>query len=233
MSHDLLFISFSSSGETISSLAKIHGLKALFLPKTSKSTAGNGLHLHFSFGSVESSLDNAFSDSSQSTGISKQGQSFVEGILTHLPSLLSFSLPTANSFRRIGPGCWTGSTVGWSTEDKEAPLRVCLDLFTREATNVEYKLSDACCNIYLELAVIIAAGLDGIQKRRILRPAMDDASETLPTSLTESLDKLKQNDFLLSLLGPELSTAYVAVRESISRTSKTLEEEVIDAFNKA
>eukprot|EP01083_Nonionella_stella_P230308 814251_1 len=131
--------------ETIIACAKKHGMKALFLPKTSAMTAGNGLHLHFSFRDVgaESSSDNSFSDSTHPTGISLRGGSFIEGILGHLPSLLSYSIPTVNSFRRVGPECWTGSSVGWSTEDKGVPLRVCVDLNTQKATNVELKLSDA------------------------------------------------------------------------------------------
>ena len=221
--------------ETISSCAKKHGMKALFLPKTSMMTAGNGLHLHFSFRDVGSSMDNSFSDPSQPTGISLRGQSFIEGILGHLPSLLSFSLPTVNSFRRMGPGCWTGSAVGWSTEDKEVPIRVCLDLSTQKATNVEYKLSDATANIYLELSMVLAAGMHGLKNGRNLRPPMeaDDRSEPLPKSLQESLDLLKANDTLLSLLGQELSTAYIAVRESMVQIEKSIEEEVMDAFNKA
>jgi len=221
--------------ETISACAKKHGMKALFLPKTSMMTAGNGLHLHFSFRDVGSSTDNTFSDPSQPTGISLRGQSFIEGILSHLPSLLSFSLPTVNSFRRMGPGCWTGSAVGWSTEDKEVPIRVCLDLSTQKATNVEYKLSDATANIYLELSMVLAAGMHGLKNRRNLRPPMeaDDRSEPLPESLQESLDLLKANNTLLSLLGQELSTAYIAVRESMVQIDKSIEEEVMDAFNKA
>lgn len=198
-------------------------------------TAGNGLHLHFSFRDVGSSTDNSFSDPSQPTGISLRGRSFIEGILGHLPSLLSFSLPTVNSFRRVGPGCWTGSAVGWSTEDKEVPIRVCLDLSTQKATNVEYKLSDATANIYLELSMVLAAGMHGLKNGRNLRPPMeaDDRSEALPESLQESLDLLKANDTLVSLLGQELSTAYIAVRESMVQIDESIEEELMDAFNKA
>lgn len=61
----------------------------------------------------------------------------------------------------------------------------------------------------------------------------DDRSEPLPESLQESLDLLKANDTLVSLLGQELSTAYIAVRESMVQIDKSIEEEVMDAFNKA
>lgn len=221
--------------ETISACAKKHGMKALFLPKTSMMTAGNGLHLHFSFRDIQSlATDNSFSDQAEPTGISLKGESFIEGILDHLPSLLSFSLPTTNSFRRMGPGCWTGSSVGWSTEDKEVPIRVCADLATGRATNVEFKLADASANIFLELAMILAAGMNGMKNGRLLRPMANDATNVpLPSSLPESLDLLKKNVTLISVLGPELSAAYVAVRESETRNEKTLEDEVLDAFIRA
>ncbi len=231
--------------ETISACAKKFGMKALFLPKTSMCQAGNGLHLHFSFRDLNSpTSENAFSDHTQQHGLSAKGASFIEGILQHLPSLLSFSLPTVNSFRRMGPGCWTGHKAEWAIEHKEVPLRVCIDLNTGLATNVEFKLSDATANIYLELAMILSAGMEGMKSGRSLRPKSGDAdsnneinaaSEPLPKSLQQSLDLLKVNNFLISVMGPEMSTAYIAVREAeISHTkSKTLDEEVADAFRKA
>ena len=221
--------------ETVINVAKQHGMKALFLPKTSMMTAGNGGHLHFSFREVGSSR-NAFSDPSQPTGMSRKGESFTEGLLDHLPSLLSFSIPTVNSFRRVGPGCWTGHSVGWSTEDKESPVRVCVDLTTHQVSNVEMKLSDATANIYLEIAMIISAGMEGIKNEKMLRPMMvvnENNAVPLPQSLQESLDSLKKDELLLSILGIDLSTAYIAVREKDAQTKSTLEDEVAVALNRA
>jgi glutamine synthetase len=224
--------------ETISACAKQYGMKALFLPKTSTTQAGNGLHLHFSFRDVaDNSNDNAFTDPSQPSGVSLRGQSFIEGVLNHFPSLLSFTLPTVNSFRRMGPGCWTGHEVGWSVEDKEVPIRVCVDLNSRMATNVEFKLSDATANIYLELAMILTAGVEGIKNEAKLRPMMGESNNeirhSLPTTLLESLDSLKQDKLLTSVMGSALSTAYIAVRKAQVDCEKTLEEELLDAFIKA
>jgi len=227
--------------ETIIACAKQHHtMTALFLPKASAMQAGNGLHLHFSF--QDANTTNAlFPDSSRPSGISSQGESFVEGVLNHLPSLLSFSLPTTNSFRRMGAGCWTGHEVGWSIEDKEVPIRVCVDLRSRQATNVEYKLSDSTANIYLEIAMILSAGLQGIKSQAKLRPMLGDATAAdatapeMPRTLQASLDILKNDDYLLSILGDELSTAYIAVRESEAKLGckKTLDEEVADALNRS
>jgi len=220
--------------ETIRNTASHHGMKAIFLPKTSTLAAGNGLHLHFSFQEV-GSTQNAFSDPSRPTGISHNGESFIEGLLDHLSSLLSFSLPTVNSYRRVGAGCWTGSSVDWSTEDKEVPIRVCVDLIAKKATNVEYKLSDATANIYLELAMILSAGIEGVKIGKELRPkaSADAAASPLPQSLQESLDCLKRDEFLLSVLGPELSTAFIAVREYEAHNESSLEEEVAAALRRS
>ena len=237
--------------ETIRACAKQHGMKALFLPKTSMDEAGSGLHLHFSFQelahsstrarSKQSSKDddgNAFSDPTQPHGISLQGGAFIEGIMTHLSSLLSFTIPTINSFRRMGPGNFTGHDASWSIEDKEVPIRVCMDSTSQKITNVEYKLLDATANIYLALAVLLSAGMEGMKSGKKLRPMASDGGgtgEPLPESLKESLDLLKKDHFLLSVLGPELSTAYIAVRESDARDGEnsTLEEEIMLAFKRA
>jgi glutamine synthetase len=101
-------------------------------------------------------------------------------------------------------------------------------------TNVEYKLSDATANIYLELAMILAAGMEGIKYGQMLRPMTSEHSiNPLPASLQDSLNLLKSNDTLLNILGPELSTAYIAVRELMLQLETSIEEEVMDAFNKA
>ena len=220
--------------ETVSQVAKQYGMKALFLPKTSMMAAGNGGHLHFSFREA-GSTDNAFSDASQPTGMSRKGEAFVEGLLQHLPSLLSFSIPGVNSFRRVGPGCWTGHKVGWSTEDKDSPVRVCIDLNTQQVSNVELKLSDSTANIYLELAAVLSAGMEGIKNEKVLRPMMTDESNAppLPQTLQESVELLKKDELLLSILGDDLSTAYIAVKELEARSESTLEDEVATALKRA
>jgi glutamine synthetase len=124
--------------ETIQAVARKHGCIANFLPKTFDDKAGNGLHLHLSFGLPN--LPNAFPDPASPHSISTDGQSFVEGILQHLRGLLAVPLGSNNSFRRVGPGCWTGHQVAWDIEDKEVPLRVCMDLKTGSLTNVEFHL---------------------------------------------------------------------------------------------
>eukprot|EP00804_Cyclotella_cryptica_P012911 CCRYP_002261-RA/>CCRYP_002261-RA protein AED:0.36 eAED:0.36 QI:0/-1/0/1/-1/1/1/0/109 len=109
---------------------------------------------------------------------------------------------------------------------------------------MEYKLSDATANIFLELAVILLAGLQGMKHGKKLRPMLGDVDaayqdvvlvKRMPTSLQNSLDILKADDFLLSILGSELSTAYIVVSEAEAAVccKKPLEDEVTDALKRA
>lgn len=234
LADDILF-----ARETIGACAKSHCMRAIFLPKVKHDQAGNGMHLHVSFRNLRASNPekNAFQHDSNPGSISPLGKSFIEGILAHLPALTSVTIPSTNSYCRVGPGCWTGHSVGWSIEDKEAPLRVCLDLKTGAATNVEYKLSDSTANIYLELALLLAAGMQGVSQSLSLRPMSnaDEKQPSLPKSFGESLDCLRNNKFLLSIMGSELSTAYLAIREAEKEkfSGQSLEDALTSAYSRA
>jgi len=164
-----------------------------------------------------------------------------EGILQHLPALLAVTTPTTNSFRRFGQGCWTGHKIGWATEDKESPLRVCLAPFTNEPRHVELKLSDSTANIYLGLAAVLTAGLDGISRNLILRPAsstLTSATEqdVLPNSLTEALLCLESNHLLIEVLGTDVVKAHCALRRAEiahEGDEHTLEKDVKKALERS
>jgi glutamine synthetase len=101
----------------------------------------------------------------------------MEGILRHLPALLALTLPTTNSFRRIGKGCWTGHQVAWSFGDKETPLRVVANLHSQAWDHFEYKLCDNTANMYLALAGILSAGLSGLKQNLELRASQDEMQQ--------------------------------------------------------
>jgi glutamine synthetase len=178
------------------------------------------MHLHFSTRDASTGQSNFCNGNS----LTDLGGSFLEGILSHLPALLGLTLPTVNSFRRVGPGCWTGSAVGWATEDKECGVRVCSDLATCEWRHFELKFIDHTCNIYLAMAAILFAGLQGIENSMTLRePLQKDPSPTpLPLSVFEALDALEKDASLVSLLGPPLTQAYLAVRRHDAERASTM-----------
>ena len=203
--------------ETIRACAKKHKMRALFSPKVYGDQAGNGMHIHLSLRDKTSSnpSKNIF-PGQEAFSISQIGQSFIEGILIHLKGLLATTLPTQHSFARVGAGCWTGHKIGWEVEDKESPLRVCLDSGSQLATNIELKLIDNSCNVYLALATILWSGLDGIQKTMRLRPRMnlEKDAHPIPSCLSECLDDLEKSDLFERLLGEKLLKCYVAVKRA-------------------
>ena len=227
--------------ETIKQCAKKYGLTALFLPKVFDNAAGNGMHLHMSIFSAEND-ENIFPSRETNNLMSGIGEYFLEGILSHMKGLMGLTMPSVNSFRRVGKGCWTGHSVSWMVEDKECPLRVCLDLSTSKATNVEFKLVSSACNPYLAIAGILYAGMNGIHQKLKLRPMMShlgesighDKHSTLPLSLEECLGHLSNDDLFHELLGENLLKNYLAVKEAEVHYSqqRTLVHEVKDALSK-
>jgi glutamine synthetase len=142
--------------------------------------------------------------------------------------------------------------VGWDFEEKEVPLRVVADLAERSWEHFEVKLIDSMANIYLALAGILAAGLDGMEKNLTLRPGLGEqqaaaasassaATPTtspvlLPRTIEESLNLLESNDFLMNDVLPKaMSRGYLAVRrdEAKRASNMTLEDEVQEALNRA
>lgn len=237
--------------ETIREVARKHGLKALFLPKILPMAAGNGCHVHLSLYSLETG-ENLYVEKKslsrrrqsfllgESKDISCIGKSFMEGILHHLPALLALTLPTANSFRRVGPGCWTGSEVTWAFEDKESPLRVVANLQSQSWDHFEVKLCDSMANLYLALSGILIAGLNGIANNLELRPSRHDdgageSIQSLPATLEDSLQLLVDDVLLMEGLPTTMMRGYVALRraEAARAAEMTLDDEVREALERA
>lgn len=233
--------------ETIIATAHQFRLKAIFLPKIGAMSAGNGLHMHFSLYDIQTGRNlfesqQALSRRRQSfllgssKDISELGQSFIEGILQHLPALLALTLPTANSYRRVGPGCWTGSSVTWNFEDKESPVRVVANLHTQAWEHFEYKLCDSTANPYLALAGLIACGMHGIEHKIAVRPPRTEvAGDALPKSVQESLDCLEKDELLNVTLPATLLKGYLALRRAEAERAVTmsLADEVKEALDRA
>lgn len=229
--------------QTIQAVAYQHGMKAVFLPKVTATQAGNGCHLHISFVDAASGTnkfacgptnDNDISRATADSDMSPMGRSFLEGVLQQLPSLLALTMPSTNSFRRVGPGCWTGHEAVWAIDDKEAPLRV-----VPNCSRVEYKLCDGTANLYLALASILTAGLDGMAQSLQLRPSWQDMKkddiETLPSTITDSLNLLEENRLWQAKFPPTLVKGYLAIRraEAEHSVNLSLADEVKEAIKKA
>jgi glutamine synthetase len=214
--------------ETIRGVAAEHGYLASLAPKPWPDVAGNGGHIHFSLWDEDGGR-NRFHDASAPDSFSIEGRSFLAGVLEHLPGLCGLTAPSFNSYHRIVPQYWAGAFTCWGHDNREAPLRLPSLFWGMEeaSTNVELKAADATCNPYLAVGALVAAGLDGLDRR--LEPPepveVDPATlsdnereqrgiRRLPATQEEALDALEADAFLMGALGPVLAGSYVAVRRS-------------------
>ncbi|CAI5470160.1 unnamed protein product [Closterium sp. Yama58-4] len=170
-------------------------------------------------------------------GMSGEGQQFMAGVMAHLPSIMAISCPLPNSYERLGPNKWTGAYQCWGHENREAAVRVAAPPTNTaddtcaaagvpaafQETNFEVKACDACAQPHLVLAAIIAAGMDGLDKKLQLPAPVDvnpadlpphNAPPRLPASLEESLAAFEADAVMRAALGEAMVQAIVAVRKA-------------------
>jgi len=107
--------------ETVRAVAHRHGLTATFLPKVFADQAGSGCHLHLSLWQGER---NRVPEPTRPHGLSDKARAFMAGVLHHLPAVMALTAPSANSYRRFKPHCWSGAYRCWGIDNREAALRV-------------------------------------------------------------------------------------------------------------
>ncbi len=222
--------------EAVRGVAQQYGCVASFLPKLFEAQAGSGCHLNLSL--WQGGL-NVTGDASHPSGLSETGQAFIAGILAHLPALCALSIPSPNSYRRLRPSAWAGAYATWGHLNREAAVRV--SAASTGNTRFELKTSDASANPYLALGSVIAAGLDGLERKLPLPPEtaldpglLNDAEReaqgiaALPGSLGEAISALELDEVLLTALGTERAHTYLAVRRAEWQALKdmSLEDEV-------
>lgn len=220
--------------ETIHMIAHQNGLSATFLPKPFSDRAGSGSHIHLSL----------WKDGKNVTDVAqkkdKTSQHFVAGILKHLSSLMALTTPSNNSFARLGRHLWSGGFACWGYDNREAALR--MPTSPVGVSHFEFKTCDHTANPYLALGGILAAGLDGVEKKMALPDPVDvdpgllDAKtrkekkiKELPKGFKTVLGNLEKCKVLKEAMGAELAQSYLAVkREEMESTSKMSPDEEIN-----
>jgi glutamine synthetase len=211
--------------QTIHAAARAHGLRVSFAPLVSMDNAGNGWHLH-----VSVSRDGANLLADHGEGVPEgDGARFLAGLLRDLPAIAAVSAPSVPSLLRRRPGYFAGAYQFWGTENREAPLRwVPSSAFIgTDRANVELKACDASANPYLALAVVLAAGLAGIEDSAELPPPVlqDPGTWTeerraergialLPATPDAQERALLDSKRLADALGEPLLGAFAAVRRA-------------------
>ncbi|MCA9838138.1 MAG: type I glutamate--ammonia ligase [Trueperaceae bacterium] len=145
-------------------IALIHNLHATFMPKPVKTINGSGMHMHLS---LFKGGENAFYDPKADLQLSKTALNFIAGLLDHAASMTAVTNPLVNSFKRLTPGYEAPTNIAWSASNRSAMVRI--PAKRGISTRCELRMPDPSCNPYLALAVMIAAGADGI-KRKLTPP---------------------------------------------------------------
>ena len=196
----------------VKEIAFQHGVYATFMPKPIFGINGSGMHTHQS---LFKGSKNAFFDGNDPTHLSTVGKSYIAGLLTHAKEMSSILAQWVNSYKRLVPGFEAPVYIAWSQQNRSALVRVPLYKPGKElATRAELRCPDPACNPYLAFAVMLAAGLKGIEEGYELSPEMKEnlfeltederkakGIETLPGSLGEAIAATEKSALMRETLG--------------------------------
>ena len=207
----------------VKSVAEKHELRATFMPKPFKGLTGNGCHCHISVWD-KAGEKNTFSDHAKEFGLSDYGRNFLGGLMSHAKGMVAITNPTVNSYKRLNAprttsgATWAPNTVTWTGNNRTHMVRV------PAPGRFELRLPDGAVNPYLLQAVIISAGLSGLQTKA--NPGkhydLDMYSEghlvndapRLPLNLLDALRSFDSDTKLKSYLGEEFSQAFLKLKHA-------------------
>ena len=181
----------------IKEVALEQGFYASFMPKPFTDHPGSGMHTHISLFEGE---NNAFFDASAEFNLSKTGRSFIAGILKHAAEMTAITNQWVNSYKRLQGGGEAPSLINWGQSDRGALVRIPMYKPNKEnSTRIELRSLDSACNPYLAFAVMLAAGLKGIEEGYVLEPSTDPAP--LPANLHEAIVAMEESQLIRQTLG--------------------------------
>jgi glutamine synthetase len=204
----------------VKEIARRQGVHASFMPKPLVGVQGSGMHTHLSLFSGET---NAFADPADPAGLSGVARRFVAGLLRHAPEITAVTNQWVNSYKRLVPGYEAPVYVSWARNNRSALVRVPVVKRGKvESTRVEYRAPDSACNPYLAFAVILAAGMAGVEGDYPLPPEATSnlyeltpeelAAEgvaPLPTSLQEAVAAMERSELVAETLGEHVFEWFV------------------------
>lgn len=196
----------------VKEIALANGVYATFMPKPLADENGSGMHTHQSLFRGDR---NAFFDASDPLHLSPIARSYMAGLLRHAPEFTLVTNQWVNSYKRLVPGYEAPVYITWARRNRSDLIRVPEYKPGKEtATRIEYRAADPACNPYLAFAVMLAAGLDGIEHEYpLMDPSernvfdMTDAEraergiEMLPGSLKEAIQAFAGGELMRATLG--------------------------------
>lgn len=198
----------------LKAIAQLNDLYASFMPKPMAGINGNGMHIHQNLTDITTGR-NIFYDPQDPYDLSKQARQFIAGLLAHSRAMCAILAPLVNSYKRLVPGFEAPIYLSWGRTNRSALVRVPrTSAGLPQTARVELRCPDPSCNPYLALAVMLAAGLDGIKRQLPLGEAVEEdlfhvdpralGLVTLPTSLGAALEALQEDEVVQNALGPHI-----------------------------
>ncbi|MBI2851612.1 MAG: glutamine synthetase [Chloroflexi bacterium] len=204
----------------VKQVAMKHGVYATFMPKPVFGMNGSGMHVHQS---LFKGKTNAFFDPADKYFLSKTAKHYIAGLLRHAPEITAITSQWVNSYKRLVPGYEAPVYLSWARRNRADLIRVPEYKPGREeATRIEYRSPDPACNPYLVFSVMLAAGLEGIEKEyEVPGPVEENVYEmseeerkkrgigTLPASLSEAIQLTENSQVVRRALGEHVFNAFI------------------------
>lgn len=207
--------------------ALANGLTATFMPKPIYNQAGNGMHFHIM---LHKKGRNIFYKKGGYADLSKEALYFIGGILQHGKSLVAFTNPSTNSFKRLLPGFEAPVKLFFGLANRSAAIRIPKYVNDSNSKRFEFRTGDATCNPYLAMSALLMAGLDGIKNKidptqHNFGPFDDnvfnwpekkkDALSSIPANLKEAMQALEKDHKYLTeggVFNEELIESYINLK---------------------
>jgi glutamine synthetase len=188
------------------------GLFASFMPKPFRDHPGSGMHTHLSLFEGDR---NAFFEAGAEYQLSKVARSFIAGLLAHAPEITAVTNQWVNSYKRLAGGAEAPSWICWGHNNRSALIRVPMYKPAKgNSTRIEFRSMDSACNPYLALALLLAAGLKGIEEGYELPDGAEDdvwglseserkamGMKPLPSSLDQAIEIMERSELVAETLG--------------------------------
>jgi glutamine synthetase len=218
----------------VKAIAAQHGLIASFMPKPVFGINGSGMHCHQSIFSQTG--ENLFYDPADRFRLSQLAYRFIAGQLEHAKALSAVLAPTVNSYKRLVPGYEAPVYIGWAQVNRSALIRIPQPMpDDGETVRAELRCPDPSTNPYLAFNVMLAAGLDGIDRQLPCPEPLNNLNvyelsdeerrdhniKMLPGSLLEAVKAFETDAVLHCALGEPLTEAFLNARRTEWETFRT------------
>ncbi|MDP3787337.1 MAG: glutamine synthetase family protein [Candidatus Omnitrophota bacterium] len=204
----------------VKEVAQRYGFYATFMPKPIYGVNGSGMHVHQSLFKGDS---NAFFEAKDKYHLSKIAKNYIAGLLKHSREITAVTSQWVNSYKRLVPGYEAPVYIAWAKRNRSTLVRIPEYKPGKEkATRIEYRSPDPACNPYLTFSVMLAAGLEGIEKNYELIPPTEEnvfeltpeertkrGIRPLPGDLYEAICETEKSSVVRKALGEHAFTSFI------------------------